>query len=59
MVTKLKPDKTYLITDAVTPTGTTMTEFSWTNKPLFVRNGRCTDSKGTLSGAFFTMNEAV
>jgi len=58
-VTKLKPTRTYLITDAVAPTGTTMTEFNWMHKPLFVRNRKCTDETGTLSGAFFTMNEAV
>lgn len=39
LVTKLKPNKIYLVTDAVTATGTTMTEFNWAGKRLYVKNG--------------------
>jgi N-acetylglucosamine-6-phosphate deacetylase len=49
----------YLVTDAVTPTGTEMTEFDFAGKHLYVREGRCVDDTGTLGGAYLTMNEAV
>jgi len=49
----------FLVTDSVTPTGTTMTEFYYAGKHLFVKNGRCVDENGTLGGARLTMNEAV
>lgn len=59
LITKLKPTTTYLVTDAVTPTGTAMTEFDFAGKHLYVRDGRCVDDAGTLGGAYLTMNEAV
>lgn len=59
LVSKLKPMHTYLVTDAVTPTGTDMTEFDFAGKHLYVRDGKCIDAAGTLGGAYLTMNEAV
>ena len=59
LLVKLKPTKVYLVTDAVTPTGTTMTEFDFAGKHLYVRDGRCVDAEGTLGGAWLTMNQAV
>lgn len=59
LVVNLKPDKAYLVTDAVTPTGTEMVEFHLSDKKLFVKNGKCQDENGTLAGAYLTMNEAV
>ncbi|MDD3266361.1 MAG: N-acetylglucosamine-6-phosphate deacetylase [Burkholderiales bacterium] len=59
LVSKLKPMHTYLVTDAVTPTGTDMTEFDFAGKHLYVRDGKCIDDTGTLGGAYLTMNEAV
>lgn len=59
LVSKLKPTTTYLVTDAVTPTGTDMTEFDFAGKHLYVRDGKCLDDTGTLGGAYLTMNEAI
>ncbi len=59
LIAKLKPTTAYLVTDAVTPTGTDMTEFDFAGKHLYVRDGRCVDDAGTLGGAYLTMNEAV
>jgi N-acetylglucosamine-6-phosphate deacetylase len=59
LLAQLKPTTTYLVTDAVTPTGTNMTEFDFAGKHLYVREGRCVDDAGTLGGAYLTMNEAV
>lgn len=59
LMAKLKPTTMYLVTDAVTPTGTDMTEFDFAGKHLYVRDGRCVDDNGTLGGAYLTMNEAV
>lgn len=59
LVSKLKPMHTYLVTDAVTPTGTEMTEFDFAGKHLYVRDGKCIDDNGTLGGAYLTMDEAV
>ncbi len=59
LMATLKPTTMYLVTDAVTPTGTSMTEFDFAGKHLYVRDGRCVDDNGTLGGAYLTMNEAV
>lgn len=59
LVSKLKPMHTYLVTDAVTPTGTDMTEFDFAGKHLYVRDGKCVDDAGTLGGAYLTMDESV
>lgn len=59
LISKLKPTTTYLVTDAVTPTGTNMTEFDFAGKHLYVRDGKCLDDAGTLGGAYLTMNENV
>ena len=56
---KIKPEHVYLVTDAVTPTGTDMTQFEFAGKTLFVKEGRCVDADGVLGGAYLTMNEAV
>jgi len=59
LLAKLKPDTTYLVTDAVTPSGTSLTEFNFAGKHLWVRDGLCVDENGTLGGAYLTMNVAV
>ena len=59
LMVQLKPANIYLVTDAVTPTGTDMTEFDFAGKHLYVRDGRCVDDNGTLGGAYLTMNDAV
>ena len=59
LVVNLKPSLSYLITDAVTPTGTSMSEFNFAGKHLYVREGKCVDAAGTLGGACLTLNAAV
>jgi N-acetylglucosamine-6-phosphate deacetylase len=55
----LKKQGLFLVTDAVTPTGTSMSEFQFAGKTVFVKEGRCTSADGTLGGALLTMIEAV
>lgn len=41
IMTKVKPDHMFLITDAVTPVGTDLTEFNFAGKRLHVKDGIC------------------
>lgn len=59
LISKIKPTTAYLVTDAVTPTATDMTEFDFAGKHLYVKDGKCIDENGTLGGAFITMSESV
>lgn len=59
LLCKLKPEHVYLVTDAVTPMGTTITEFVLAGKTLHIKDGRCLDDNGTLGGAYLTMPEAL
>lgn len=56
---KLKPASIYLVSDAVTPTGTAMDEFDFAGKHLYVINGKCVDAVGTIGGAYLTLNKAL
>lgn len=56
---KIKAEKVYLVTDAVAPTGTAITEFEFAGQTLYVKDGKCVDANGTLGGAYLTMAEAV
>jgi N-acetylglucosamine-6-phosphate deacetylase len=55
----LKGEGLFLVTDAVTPTGTSMSSFEFGGQTIYVENGRCVNRDGTLGGALLTMNEAV
>ncbi len=59
LINKNKPNQVYLVTDAVTPTGTNMTTFNFAGKELFVKDGKCIDKDGTLGGANLTLNDAI
>ena len=59
LVHKIKPQQMYLVTDAVTPAGTSLKEFDLAGKHLWVKGGRCIDENGVLGGAQLTMNKAV
>ncbi|MBP9743649.1 MAG: N-acetylglucosamine-6-phosphate deacetylase [Burkholderiales bacterium] len=59
ILTKLKPDQVYLVTDAVTPSGTNLDTFQICGQTLYVRNGECITQDGTLGGAYLTMNKAL
>jgi N-acetylglucosamine-6-phosphate deacetylase len=56
---RLKGEGLFLVTDAVTPTGTAMSLFEFGGQTIYVENGRCVNRDGTLAGALLTMNEAV
>jgi N-acetylglucosamine-6-phosphate deacetylase len=59
LLAKLRSNSVYLVTDAVTPTGTELSEFKFAGKQLYVKDGRCVDDSGTLGGAYLTLNTAV
>jgi N-acetylglucosamine-6-phosphate deacetylase len=59
LLLKLKPNKTYLVTDAVMPMGTNIAQFKFAGKELFVQDGKCIDKNGTLGGANLTMLDAL
>jgi N-acetylglucosamine-6-phosphate deacetylase len=56
---RLKGEGLFLVTDAVTPTGTSMSSFEFGGQTVYVDNGRCLNREGTLGGALLTMIEAV
>jgi N-acetylglucosamine-6-phosphate deacetylase len=55
----IKRQGLFLVTDAVTPTGTSMAAFQLGGRTVFVKEGRCLSADGTLGGALLTMIEAV
>lgn len=59
IIHKVKGDKLYIVTDAVTPAGTNLSEFIFAGKRLLVKNGSCVDGNGVLGGANITMNESI
>ncbi len=56
---KVKQDKLYIVTDAVTPMGTEIKGFNFVGKKIFVENGKCVDENGVIGGANITMNESI
>ena len=56
---RLKGEGLFLVTDAVTPTGTSMSSFEFGGQTVYVEKGRCVNRDGTLGGTLLTMNEAV
>jgi N-acetylglucosamine-6-phosphate deacetylase len=57
---KAKPrGKLYLVSDAMPPVGTAMTDFELGARRIEVRDGRCTTTDGRLAGAVLDMAGAV
>ena len=52
-------DRLMLVTDAMPPVGTAMTEFPLFGRTIHVAGGRCTTADGTLAGASLDMAGAV
>ncbi|PJG84598.1 N-acetylglucosamine-6-phosphate deacetylase [Conservatibacter flavescens] len=52
---RVKGDKLCIVTDAVAPAGSDITEFTFVGKKIYVRDGKCVDEHGVLSGANITM----
>ncbi len=52
-------EKLFLVTDAVTPAGTDLTEFDMAGTQAFVTDGKCHYEDGTIAGAAITMIDGV
>jgi N-acetylglucosamine-6-phosphate deacetylase len=53
---KIKPDHMFLVTDCHAPAGSAIKEFKLTGRPMYAREGMCTDFDGHLSGSNILMN---
>lgn len=56
---KVKGDKLCIVTDATAAAGADIDSFVFVGKTVYVRDGKCYDSNGTLGGAAITMIESV
>ena len=56
---KRGPGQIFLVTDAMSPTGTDWTEFELTGRTVYRRNGALRLADGTLAGADLTMIDAI
>ncbi|HIF9201943.1 TPA: N-acetylglucosamine-6-phosphate deacetylase [Photobacterium damselae] len=56
---QLMSEKLFMVTDAVTPAGTDMTEYDMAGVKAYVTNGKCHYEDGTIAGAAITMIEGV
>ena len=54
-----KPDRTLLVSDAMPPTGTTLTHFTLQGSRIERRDGRLVAQDGTLAGADICLADAV
>ncbi|MEZ9565998.1 N-acetylglucosamine-6-phosphate deacetylase [Vibrio artabrorum] len=56
---ELLGEKLFLVTDAVTPAGTNLTEFNMAGVQAFVTQGKCHYEDGTIAGAAITMIQSI
>ncbi|KLV03402.1 N-acetylglucosamine-6-phosphate deacetylase [Photobacterium aquae] len=56
---QIMQDKLFMVTDAVTPAGTDVTEYDMAGTKAYVTNGKCHYEDGTIAGAAITMIEGV
>ena len=56
---QLLGEKLFMVTDAVTPAGTDMTEYDMAGTKAFVTDGKCHYEDGTIAGAAITMIEGI
>jgi N-acetylglucosamine-6-phosphate deacetylase len=59
LVKKIKGDRVYIVTDAVTPMGTDIKEFRFADQLVKVVNGRCVNEQGALAGSNIDMLSSV
>ncbi len=52
-------EKLFMVTDAVAPAGTDMTEFDMAGLKAFVTDGKCHYADGTIAGAAVTMIQGL
>lgn len=55
----VKGDKIFIVTDAVMPAGTDITEFTFASKTIYVRDESCFDENGVLSGSAITFDSQL
>ena len=56
---RLMAERLVLVTDATTPAGTDMNTFTFAGQTIYHRDGKCSNSDGTLAGSALTMIDAV
>ncbi|RIY34156.1 N-acetylglucosamine-6-phosphate deacetylase [Psittacicella hinzii] len=56
---KVKGDNIFIVTDALMPAGSDITEFDFASKRIKVINEGCYDENGTLSGSAITMDSQL
>jgi N-acetylglucosamine-6-phosphate deacetylase len=56
---RLKPDHLVMVTDCHSPVGTDISEFKLNGRQMYVRDGKCVDTNGNLSGSAILMNEGL
>lgn len=56
---RLMQERLVLVTDASTPAGTDMETFVFAGQTIYHKDGKCTNTDGTLAGSALTMIEAV
>lgn len=56
---KIKQEKLILITDATAAANSKIIDFDFVGEKIFVKDGKCLNSKGTLGGSALTMNKAI
>jgi N-acetylglucosamine-6-phosphate deacetylase len=59
LVKKIKGDRVYIVTDAVTPMGTDMQEFRFADQLVQVLDGKCVNEQGALAGSNIDMLSSV
>ncbi|UQZ90440.1 N-acetylglucosamine-6-phosphate deacetylase [Deltaproteobacteria bacterium Smac51] len=59
LVKKIKGERVYIVTDAVTPMGTDMKEFRFADQRVLVVDGKCINEHGGLAGSNITMIASV
>ncbi|MFL1780526.1 N-acetylglucosamine-6-phosphate deacetylase [Candidatus Hepatincolaceae symbiont of Richtersius coronifer] len=59
IVKKIKQDKLYIVTDAVTPMGTNMTTFKLSDQEIYVKGGKCVNADNILAGSNIDMMSSI
>lgn len=59
LAVRMKPERCFLVSDAMPPVGSDLDEFHLDGRRILVRNGRLETEDGVLAGAFLDMGTAV
>lgn len=55
----IKQDNIFIVTDAVMPAGTNITEFKFANKTIYVKDNICFDENNIISGSAITFDKQL